>query len=258
MDNRRLSIEDERQRRAEKMQNAGLLLQAGKEGYVFDPESGLMSETDAGRENRLAEIMVKKAHARYYDAAGAASGMKGSKNQEFQQLPMEDQEVVKDLSKKNASKIAIANQIESVMSGWDRLPDDQKVMQGRQLIKVLNSTEGADAVGAEEAKRLGGKLEFAMGNLFNSNPIQFGRDLPGFKDQASGTAKAIRGAVSANEGEVDARYRKAGIRSGPSNRVPLDSASSNAHPMDSEAVAWAKANRRDPRAAEILRINGVE
>jgi hypothetical protein len=139
----------------------------------------------------------------------------GMNNTEIKQLPGEDQEVVKDLAKKNASKIAIANQIDSVMSNWDNLPEDQKVAQGRQLLKVLNSTEGADAVGNEEARRLGSKLEFALGNIFNSNPTQWGRDLKGFNEQALGTSKAIRGAVDANESEINKRYAKVGINKSP-------------------------------------------
>lgn len=118
-------------------------------------------------------------------------------------LPIDKKRVVTDLSAKNASKVAIKNQIDAVMNNWDNLPEDQKVAQGRQLLKTLNSTEGADAIGVEEAKRLGAKLEFATGNIFNSNPLQFGRDLGGFKEQASLTSKAIGDAVGANQSIID-------------------------------------------------------
>lgn len=152
-----------------------------------------------------------------------------SNKSEFSNLPVENQEVIKDLSKKNASKIAIANQIDAFMEGWDDLPEDQKVAQGRQMLKVLNSSEGADAIGSEEAKRLGSKLEFAMGNMFNSNPTQFGRDLPGFKEQALGTSKSLRNAIAANEGEIGKRYgRNAGLSDllkNPENKTMTASAS---------------------------------
>lgn len=124
----------------------------------------------------------------------------------FKRLPEDQKHVVTDLSKKNASKIAIANQIDATMSGWDNLADDQKVAQGRTLLKVLNSAEGADAIGSEEAKRLGSKLEYAMGNLFNSNPIQFGRDLPGFKTQAMDQSAAIKKGVGANQSIINDAY----------------------------------------------------
>lgn len=125
---------------------------------------------------------------------------------EFDHLAPEKQKTVEELAKKNAGKTSIMNQINSAMSGWDSLPDDQKVSAGRQLLKTLNSTEGADAIGAEEAKRLGGKLEFALGNITNSNPTQFGRDLEGFKTQTGNVAKAIKGAIEANQKVIDESY----------------------------------------------------
>lgn len=121
-------------------------------------------------------------------------------------LSIDKKEVVQDLSKKNASKIAIANQIDAVMSNWDNLDDKMKLTQGRQLIKTLNSPEGADAVGAEEAKRLGSQLEFAYGNFTNSNPTQFGRDLEGFKDNAVQTSLSLKKAIQENQKIVDASY----------------------------------------------------
>jgi hypothetical protein len=126
----------------------------------------------------------------------------------FKRLPEDQKNVITDLSKKNAGKIAIANQIDAVMSGWDKLPDDQKVAQGRTLLKTLNSSEGADAIGSEEAKRLGSKLEFALGNLapWNSNPIQFGRDLEGFKEQANLNSKGLKDAIAANQKIINNAY----------------------------------------------------
>lgn len=148
--------------------------------------------------------------------------------QDFRNLPEDDQEVVKGLSKKNADKIAISNSIDSVMNNWDQLDENQKLQQGRQLIKVLNSTQGQDAVGAEEAKRLAGKLEFAVGNLTNSNPIQFGRDLKGFHDDAVITSNAIKDSYKMNNQEIAKRYNKSGasIR----NETQIQGLKSNSFP----------------------------
>jgi len=122
-----------------------------------------------------------------------------------EKLPLDSNQMVRGLASKNASKIAIKNQIDSNLKEWPNLSYDQKVAVGRQLLKTLNSTEGADAIGAEEANRLGAKLEFSLGNLspWNSNPIQFGRDLEGFYEQASNTSKAIGDAVKSNQGTID-------------------------------------------------------
>lgn len=192
------------------------------------------------------------------------------KNTELNQLPEEERDAVKELAKKSANKITIANQIEAVMGGWDNLSDDQKVAQGRQMLKVLNSTEGADAVGAEEAKRLGSKLEFAMGNIFNSNPIQFGRDLPGFKEQAVDTAKNIKRAARANQLEINKRYRQYGInREDPAEipaddkKLPGDSGTAYADQqkvgpddllMYKKAMARLMQNPNDQKAKHVLEI----
>lgn len=215
------------------------------------------AQSETERHNRAMESLAAK-----------NSEVRLAKNRDAEMLPMEDAELVKDLAKKNASKIAISNQIDAVIKNWDSLPDDQKVAQGRQLIKVLNSTEGADAVGTEEAKRLGGKLEFALGNLFNDNPMQFGRDLEGFKEQALGTVAGIRSAIRENQIAQNEAYRRAGVGRQDPDAVPsakyrkaapsgdmIESAHASAPqiaPQDLEALKWAKANPKDPRAAGIL------
>lgn len=119
-----------------------------------------------------------------------------------ERLTPEAQAAVSTLTQQNVKKISIANQIESALDNWDQLPKDQQLSRGRQLLKVLNSPEGQDAVGAEESRRLGEKLEFAMGNLFNDNPMRLGRDLPGFKQQAEGTMDYIRKGVDKNAEQV--------------------------------------------------------
>lgn len=127
-------------------------------------------------------------------------------------LPVEKKKFVETLGTKNANKVAIKNQIDAVTSNWDNLPDDQKLSAGRQLLKTLNSPEGADAIGVEEANRLGSRLEYALGNFTNSNPTQFGRDLKGFKEQAQNTSKSLETAIKSNEGEIDKAYgRKASM-----------------------------------------------
>lgn len=130
----------------------------------------------------------------------------GAKIGSGEYLPLDKKKSVEGLASKNANKISIKNQIDAVMTSWDDLSDDQKVSAGRQLLKTLNSTEGADAIGAEEAKRLGAKLEFAMGNFTNSNPTQFGRDLKGFKEQAQHVSKAIGQSVQSNQDIIDQQF----------------------------------------------------
>jgi hypothetical protein len=120
-------------------------------------------------------------------------------------LPIDAKKEVTDLASKNAGKIAIRNQISSVMDNWDNMSEDQQIYAGQQLIKTLNSTEGQDAVGNQERDVLAGKLGFALGNFTNGNPTQFGRDLAGFKEQAKNVVTSIDGAVKSNKGVIDER-----------------------------------------------------
>ena len=126
------------------------------------------------------------------------------------QLPIESKEMIKDLAKSNANKVAIANQIDAVINGSKGLNDVQRLQQYRQLIKVLNSTQGQDAVGVEEAKRLASKLEIGYGGLVSGNLGQFGRDLEGFAGDAKITSQSLRAARKANQAEIDRQYGRSG------------------------------------------------
>lgn len=176
-------------------------------------------------------------------AAEKAAGVKRFKDElAGEYLPFEQKKVATDLSGKNANKVAIKNQIDSVVGQWDSLTEDQKIASGRQLLKTLNSTEGADAIGVEEANRLGSKLEFAMGNLFNSNPVQFGRDLAGFKEQAKNTSKAIGQSIKSNQEIIKGITGRGG--------------SININDQKNEmqaAIDWVNKNPNDPRAAKIIK-----
>jgi len=132
--------------------------------------------------------------------------LSSTEKNEFDRLPGDKQQDIKDLSKSSTNKKIISNQIESVLNVSKDLNDEGKLQQYRQLIKTLNSTEGRDAVAVEEAKRLASKLEFAMGNFTNNNPIQFGRDLEGFELDAANTVKALRDAAKSNESIKDSIY----------------------------------------------------
>jgi hypothetical protein len=123
---------------------------------------------------------------------------------QFKNLPVENQEQIKKIAEKNASKLGIMTQIQSTV-GLLKDPNvnpDQKLLQARQMIKVLNSTEGQDAVGAEESKRLAGMLEYRFGNF--TEPGKFiGRDIEGFTTQAELTAKGLGDAIKANTDQIE-------------------------------------------------------
>lgn len=119
-------------------------------------------------------------------------------------LPPEEAAFVSSLATKSSNKVDIANQITQAFADWDTLDDSAKLTRGRSLLKILNSAQGADAIGAEEARRLGAKLEFAFGNFTNDNPTQFGRDLEGFKTDALLQKDAMERAVGDNTKQIEA------------------------------------------------------
>lgn len=96
----------------------------------------------------------------------------------------------------------VASLIESKLSQYKTAlknnDKSQAITIGRELIKPLNSPLGADAVGAEEVKRLGAMLEYQMLNL--TGPGKFhGRDLEGFQTQAENASEAMRESISKNK-----------------------------------------------------------
>ncbi len=137
---------------------------------------------------------------------------------QFKGLPEENKKQIDTLSTKTATKKAINNQIKSALASLEdeNVSEEQKIIQGRSLLKVLNSTEGADAIGAEESKRLGSLLEYQMGNFTQPGPV-FGRDVKGFIDQVKNSSKALDKSIEMNEQDVDKLYGRS-----PKNPPPLD------------------------------------
>ena len=156
---------------------------------------------DAGNDITLADLK-----RRQLEQEAKATAAKAEKPQ----MLKADEQFISSLSTKNANKVAIKNQIDAVMQYWDALSPTDKLTQGRMLLKTLNSPEGADAIGVEESRRIGEKLEFAMGNLFSDNPVRFGRDLEGFKRQSQQVAQSIGNSVASNEKAIQEAYRKSG------------------------------------------------
>lgn len=192
----------------------------GKTGLRLPQQKEKPVAVQTVENGRVVTKFVVPREGETYEAPKQPGDGASSPQGQFKKLAPEDQEIIKDLGKSNAKKLTIANQIESTMANWDKLDEDGKLAQGRMLLKVLNSTEGADAIGAEEAKRLGAKLQYAMGNFFNDNPVQFGRDLEGFKADALQQIENIRGAIKANEGEIDKRYGRPAVIKPPGDAAP--------------------------------------
>lgn len=125
---------------------------------------------------------------------------------DFDRLPGDKQTLVKDLRNGQAKKMLIGNQIESDIENFRKAMrsgrEDDAVALGRKMLKVMNSTEGADAIGSEEAKRLGGFLEYKLANF--TSPGKFiGRDLDKFEILANTTSQGIRNAQNKTEAQIN-------------------------------------------------------
>lgn len=137
-------------------------------------------------------------------------------------LPTDEKVLVDKLSTDRANRISIAGLIQENLADWEKLSDDQKLSRGRSMIKAMNSVLGSDAVGAEESRRLGEKLEFAWGNFTTDNPSRFGRDLDGFKKQALGTINVLKRSGDKNAEEVQkitGRPSRIGKQAGPQGKA---------------------------------------
>lgn len=91
----------------------------------------------------------------------------------------------------SAQRASMANQMETLAKQLPGMSRDQAVKAGQGILKVMNSTMGADAVGMEEARRLGSFLEFQVFNV--TEPGAFiGRSLPEFQKQLQNSVQTLR------------------------------------------------------------------
>lgn len=106
----------------------------------------------------------------------------------------------KKITENNVTLFNVKNAMDEALTVLNdpNIPEDQKTKTGQSLYKLLNSAEGSDAVGAEEAKRLGSYLEYNILNLTQPGAV-FGRDLKGFTDQVGNYSKLLGGRITRNE-----------------------------------------------------------
>lgn len=196
---------------------------------------------------------------------------KMSPEKEFKRLPAENQEQITGIAKKQTNIKSINNEIKSALAQLSNpeLSEDAKVKIGQGLLKTLNSTQGSDAVGAEESKRLGSFLEYKIANF--TGPGSFmGRDMDQFVEQVGLTSNKLDDTMELNNAEIDRLY---GRRNDIGERYAMptktkdeskgpelikeakagkqwDSAETN--PKYFEALKFIKANPNHPKAKEML------
>jgi hypothetical protein len=124
-----------------------------------------------------------------------------------------DDRLVKKAADDIANKQGISDAIGYEIGVLDDPSIDEYVKRAsaQNILKILNSAEGKDAVGVEESKRLGQFLEFQL------NPVKgfatgrvFGTDLPRFVEQIQIKKDELDTRVSEGMNRVNSIYRKYG------------------------------------------------
>jgi hypothetical protein len=192
--------------------------------------------------------------------------------EEFKTLPIENQKQIELLATKKATKQDIRDQIQASLAQLESpdLSEDQKVQIGREMLKTLNSLQGSDAIGSEEAQRLGSFLEYKIANF--RQPGSFvGRDLDLFTKQVGLNLQKIDSSIESNQREIDKLYGRATqeparpdfkrlAQPKKDSIIPEAMATpgkTSFNNEDLEALDWVKKNPKDPRAGAIMeRLKG--
>lgn len=192
---------------------------------------------------------LEAADQRLQSKLDAQIGGKSSAQYEYKSLPVENQEQIKDLAKANANKIDIKNAIDSSVAKMDdpTISEDQKIVLGKSLLKTLNSQQGKDAIGSEEAHRLGSFLEYKLFNY--KEPGSFmGRDLGEFIQQAKINSASLGETIEKNASRINQLYGRASSESQTLKASPVGRGIT---PEDLEAADFIKNNPNHPSAAAI-------
>ena len=133
---------------------------------------------------------------------------KAKRDAEFGNLGKDKQIQIERLSTAMGNKSAIKSDIDSALMQLEdaSVSDDEKLLIGRELLKTLNSSQGADAIGAEEAKRLGSLLEFKILPRIGEPGNMFGRDLPMFVQQVRNNRDRLGKSLEESQAQIDQLY----------------------------------------------------
>lgn len=163
-----------------------------------------------------------------------------------EKLPLETQEGVKETASEFTKLKNSYNNLNSGAEVFNKLVEKAKngtnqdvkdaVSYGRLLLKEINtiSTGKSDAVGAEEAKRLGAELEYHLGN-FTSPGAVVGFDLPGFQRKLGSVLEKTHGAVQQLDKDITEYYNNAGQ---PRKTKPASIPKPNASNKPPEKFNW--------------------
>jgi len=175
-----------------------------------------------------------------------------------------DNTTVNKIAMDIANKDTIAEAIKFTI---DVLEDDErtdyvKINAANSIAKILNSAEGKDAVGVEEAKRLLGALDvFSVSRLMKGGKL-YGVDMDSFVEQLKIKTGELDTRVLAGKKRVNAIYKKygaptpAGAMIGSETNSPATLGANSISEISFSSTAEARAKGKKPGDRVI--INGVE
>lgn len=139
----------------------------------------------------------------------------------------------KDLLQAAGKADQIGNYLEEQLKLFDSAKTpEEKIRLGRESLKGMNSTFGADAIGKEEAERLGGALEYGW-DPAAKGLTKIAPDPAAFRTQLVNSIKSKRGTAAAN------RKMAAGNNPGATLEAPAVTGG------DGQAVAAPKKTYKD-------------
>jgi hypothetical protein len=214
---------------------------------IYDPGHFAQSYGTLKNTPEYLDQMLKKANINNLNAQAEKNRReRSSPEATFKKLPKEKQDQIEGVGKKQANLIAINNEIKSAFEQLSdpALSEDDKIKVGEGLLKTLNSTQGSDAVGAEEANRLGSYLKYKLANF--TEPGAFvGRDLDQFTRQVGLVSNKLDAAYQKNDEAIKNMYA-GGSGQSPALTLPADDHSSWASKIGVGGVKKAVASGDAP------------
>lgn len=164
------------------------------------------SEKMAGLEEKelRAKEKAEQEAARLKSQEKIAKIKQSGKNSRGENLPLDKKKMIEKYASDFAKFNVINSQVEELKNqvGDESISEDERVATAREQLKLLNSTLGADAVGAEETRRLGAYLTVEPNWVKKS----FGPDLKGFYNQLDRINQRIAGTANFTENEINKIY----------------------------------------------------
>lgn len=123
-------------------------------------------------------------------------------------LPLSSEVEVRSLAGKQGNVRTVNNLLKSTLKLLrdPKIKEEQKIQKGMELLKVINSPMGADAIGAEESQRLGSFLEVVSTNRpggYLGTGFKLGRDLPGFTEAVDLKTQELDSLLGMNQERIN-------------------------------------------------------